>query len=77
MEKYEVMASNRTPIESFQVGDRVRYTGYSKPERGMITRVHVKRSDDAPDAFEIRRYDIKLDRGGNLIGMHAHIEPAL
>jgi hypothetical protein len=50
----------------FQVGDRV-YSSLIPSEVGTITKVHITRSDDTPDAVETRSYDLELDAGGSII----------
>jgi hypothetical protein len=60
----------------FQVGDRVIYSGFTPPEVGTITKVHLIRSDDSPDADETRSYDIELDNGGSIINTKTQLTPA-
>jgi hypothetical protein len=60
----------------FQVGDWVGYSGFTPPEVGTITKVHVNRSDDSPDAVETRSYDVLLDAGGHIINTKLYLTPA-
>jgi hypothetical protein len=62
--------------EEFQVGDRVVYQGFDTPVMGTIFRVNIEISKDSPDAVEKRTYDIQLDEGGTLIGMHYDLKRA-
>jgi hypothetical protein len=62
--------------EEFQVGDRVVYLGFDEPVLGRVFRVNIEIPKESPDAIEKRTYDIQLDEGGTLIGMHYDLKRA-
>jgi hypothetical protein len=65
-----------SPLELFEVGDRVVYIGFPTPEYGTITGVTIVVPKSTRDEVEVRLYIIEMDDGGIFSGLSRHLRRA-